>query len=83
MAFPAPSRPVPFSGLIAGLVTGLASSLPHPAPGWLRWTTRADLSREEDRARRDFIQEMLARSPDAFSGAQDVQSFMQHFPDRF
>ncbi len=38
---------------------------------------------EEDRTRRDFIREMMARSPEAFSSDLDVQSFMLHFPHRF
>ena len=44
---------------------------------------KPDVTPEEARARRDFIRETMARSPEAFSGDLDVQSFMLHFPHRF
>ncbi|MFT7106768.1 MAG: hypothetical protein ACJAVT_001289 [Yoonia sp.] len=33
--------------------------------------------------RRAFVQEMIARNPDAFSSDYDVHSMMQHFPGHF
>lgn len=38
---------------------------------------------EDSLARRDFIQDMISRNPDAFSSDLDVQNMMGLFPDRF
>jgi hypothetical protein len=38
---------------------------------------------EDARARRDFIQNTLARNPGAFDSDLDVQSMMLTFPGRF
>ncbi|MBF9029219.1 hypothetical protein HKCCE3408_02315 [Rhodobacterales bacterium HKCCE3408] len=46
---------------------------PAPAP---------DLA-AEDRARRDFIDEMVSRNPDAFASHLDVQAMMTCFSWRF
>ena len=38
---------------------------------------------EDDCHRRQFIQDMLTRNPDAFSSELDVQHMMHCFPGRF
>lgn len=38
---------------------------------------------DDARARRDFVREMTARNPDAFSSDLDVQAMMQHYPGQF
>jgi hypothetical protein len=40
-------------------------------------------SPEESRARREFVQDMLTRNPDAFTSDLDVQSMMLCYPDRY
>lgn len=48
-----------------------------------RHRTVADDAPEDARARRDFIQDALARNPDAFASELDVQNMMCMFPGRF
>ncbi|NDW02713.1 hypothetical protein [Salipiger sp. PrR002] len=43
----------------------------------------ADLSADETRARRDFVNEMMQRCPEAFSSDLDVQSMMFYISRRF
>lgn len=43
----------------------------------------ADLSADENRARRDFVTDMVERCPDAFESDLDVQSAMFYFSRRF
>lgn len=43
----------------------------------------SDDTLEETRNRREFIQEMLNRNPDAFKGEVDVQNMMHMYPGRF
>ncbi len=40
-------------------------------------------AREDSRRRRDFINEILNRNPEAFKGEEDVQSMMQMYPGQF
>ena len=40
-------------------------------------------SPEDNRARRDFIHEMMARNPDAFSSDLDVQAMMGSYPGHY
>ena len=40
-------------------------------------------SRSTQRHRREFIDEMLTRSPDSFSSAYDIEAAMLLCPDRF
>jgi hypothetical protein len=42
-----------------------------------------DLAPRDAQARRDFIQDVLTRSPNAFSGEVDVQNMMFLYPGRF
>ena len=42
-----------------------------------------DVSPEVERARREFLQEMLARNPDGFSSELDVQSMMLFYSGKF
>lgn len=54
----------------------------------MRWPhtrkiARRELTQDDTRERRDFIVEMLARNPDAFSTEQDVQGCMRLFSERF
>jgi len=53
---------------------------------WRRRKSRSEESktaRDDARARRDFIDDMLTRSPDAFTSELDVQSMMHLYPGRF
>ncbi|WP_439154615.1 hypothetical protein [Yoonia sp.] len=52
----------------AALLRGLATRLSAPADP------------DDARACRDFVMEMTARNPDAFSSDLDVQAMMQHYP---
>jgi len=59
----------------------------NQAADFIRSTLRIFIKRTEDvdtvedsRMRREFVQEMLHRNPDAFSSDLDVQSMMQHYP---
>lgn len=54
----------------------------------VRWRRRGRPEAREDRgaesrARCAFVQETLARNPDAFASELDVQMMMQMFPGRF
>jgi hypothetical protein len=46
-------------------------------------TTPRDASREDSRARRDFILEMLDRNPDAFQSELDVQNMARLYRCKF
>jgi hypothetical protein len=73
------------------------SSLPLSRPGildrlvlpsWRRSDSRrrsitSETSPDDARARREFVQVMLTRNPDAFSSDLDVQTIMQLYPGRF
>lgn len=55
----------------AALLRGLAARLSAP------------VDPDDARARRDFVLEMIARNPDAFSSDLDVQAMMLHYPGQF
>lgn len=68
------------------------SSLPFPLFGnpLSDWFARAVRKRppkpdtiQSQRWRKEFIDDMLTRSPDAFSSAHDIEAAMLMFPDRF
>lgn len=43
----------------------------------------AEGAQDDARARRDFVNEMVGRNPDAFSSELDIQHMMHLFPGRF
>ncbi len=68
------------------------SSLPltilgNPLSDWFRVSNETDLPRpdsiQSQRSRKEFLDDMLTRSPDAFSSAYDIEAAMLMFPDRF
>lgn len=42
-----------------------------------------DADRDDSRARRDFLMDMLDRNPDAFASEHDVQSMIRLYPGHF
>ena len=44
---------------------------------------QADMTPDDVRARRDYINRIITDEPGAFSGEQDVQNMMHMFPGRF
>lgn len=46
-------------------------------------SSMSEETREATRNRREFIQEMLNRNPEAFRSDLDVQSMMQMYPGQF
>lgn len=64
-------RPAALLRRAAALLRGLAARLSAP------------VDPDDARARRDFVLEMIARNPDAFSSDLDVQVMMQHYPGQF
>ncbi|PWJ21382.1 hypothetical protein [Jannaschia seohaensis] len=54
-----------FAAILRRVAVGLAPAAPDA---------------DEARARRAFVQEMIARNPDAFSSDLDVHALMQHYP---
>lgn len=70
----------------------IISSLPfpvfrNPLSDWFRRPTKTDSSKPDSvqaqRSRKEFLDEMLTRSPDSFSSAYDIEAAMLMFPDRF
>lgn len=64
-------RPAASLRRAAALLRGLAARLSVP------------VDPDDARTRRDFVREMTARNPDAFSGDLDVQAVMLHYSGQF
>ncbi len=45
----------------------------------LCWPTRKPLDPDELHSRRSFVQEVVARNPEAFSSELDVEAMMQYY----
>ncbi len=60
---------------LGNLFGGLTGNAPH--------RSKLQPSPEELRAERDFINEMIWKNPDAFSGELDVQNMMHMYPGKF
>ncbi|MCV2874128.1 hypothetical protein OEZ71_17660 [Defluviimonas sp. WL0050] len=71
-------------------MTTLASPL-FDFAGWLRFSSTArpatppatEAEQDADRARRDFVLEMLDRHPEAFASDHSVQSMLSLYRERF
>lgn len=66
--------------------TGLFDRFLSFSRGWIdgaRYISGTDDAADDMRARRDFIQDMIERNPDAFSSNLDIQTAMLFCPDRF
>lgn len=70
----------------------IISSLPFPFFGnplsdWFRRPTKTGPSKSDSvqtqGSRKEFIDELLTRSPDAFCSSYDIEAAMLMFPDRF
>ncbi|MFD0980018.1 hypothetical protein [Tropicimonas aquimaris] len=48
-----------------------------------RHISGTDVAADDMRAKRDFIQDMIERNPDAFSSNLDIQTAMLVFPESF
>ena len=69
---------------MAAIDTNLAFALRHAALlRGLATRMSAPADPDDARARRDFVREMTARNPDAFSSDLDVQAMMLHYPGHF
>lgn len=58
-----------------------AHLIPHRIAGRSR-TSMSASSSEETRARRDFVSDVIAKNPEAFSSELDVQTMMLFYSDR-
>ena len=52
-------------------------------PAVRKTTVATEPPHEEERSRRDFVRDMILRSPEAFSSDLDVQGMMYMYPGRF